>query len=109
MGAVQQVIGIHEMSAQLGELSLLVGRKALKEFLAGDELQDSVAEKLQLLVVRRRGQALAGVRAVRQRLLHQCAICELVAQRLFEIVERLMFHTILFENVKERGSSVSLP
>ena len=59
LGAVHQVIGIDQMSAELGKFTFLIGRKALEQFLAGDQLQDGIAEKLQLLVVARRASGLS--------------------------------------------------
>ncbi len=98
VGAVQEMIGIDEMGAKLGKLTLLIGREALKKLLAGDQLQDGVAEEFELLIVSGRAEALACEGAVGQRLLQQCAICELVAERGFEIVERKMLHRKTCEN-----------
>ena len=41
----------HHMGAQLREFSFAKMRKALKQFFAGDECENRIAKKLQLLVV----------------------------------------------------------
>ena len=105
MGAVQEVIRIDKMGTQLGKLAFLIGGEALEEFLAGDQLQDGIAEKLKLLIVGG-ARALAGEGAVGERLLQQCAIGELVAESLFEIIQRKMFHR---ENLPKSGAPNHLP
>ena len=99
LGAVHQVIGIDQVSAELRKFTLLISREALIKFLAGHQLQDGIAKKFQLFVVLGSFRTLARERAVSQRLLQQSAICELVAERAFEIVQRKMLHR---KNLRKR-------
>jgi hypothetical protein len=67
--AVQQVIGVDQMGAQLRQFAFAMRGEALQEFLTGHQLEDGVAEKLKLLIIPGIFDALAGEGAVSKRLL----------------------------------------
>ena len=81
--------GVHERGAQLRELALVVLRRVLHQEVADGELEDGVAEELELLVVAR--VARRGERAVRERSVEQVVVAEVVAEPLFDRVSLVGF------------------